>query len=133
MFYEQIEGRPPLHLRLLLPVPTGAEGKKWQLGDEAKCLYKGGHLVKRITQIDPGQHYGFEIVEQALKVGGGMQIAGGAYTLRQFSSGSTEVTLSTRYVSPKRPRWFWKLIEAAVCHGFHRHILTAIGRNLEAR
>lgn len=28
MFYEQIEESPPLHLRLLLPLPIGAEGSK---------------------------------------------------------------------------------------------------------
>ena len=52
MFYEQIAERPPLHLRLLLPLPIGTEGPKSQVGDEARCLYEGGHLLKRVTRID---------------------------------------------------------------------------------
>jgi len=129
MFYEQIDERPPLDLRLLLPVPKGTEGRKSRVGDEARCLYHGGHLVKRVTHIDTGRHYGFEIVEQALDVAGGIRLAGGGYTLREVVGGGTEVTLSTRYASPKRPRWLWKPIDAAVCHRLHRHILGAMRRD----
>lgn len=129
MFYEQIDEPPPLDLRLLLPVPTGTQGRKSQVGDEAKCIYQGGHLVKRVTEVDAGRHYAFEIVEQALEVGGGIRLAGGGYTLREIPGGCTEVTLATRYASPKRPRWLWKPIEAAVCHRLHRHILGAMRRN----
>lgn len=129
MFYEQIEERPPLHLRLLLPVPTGTEGRKSEVGDEARCVYEGGHLIKRVTRIEVGRHYGFEIVEQALEVGRGIKLSGGGYTLREIEAGRTEVTLATRYVSPRRPRWLWQPIEAAVCHTLHRHILGAMRRN----
>ena len=82
LFYEQIEERPPLHLRLLLPRPIRSEGSKAKVGDEARCSYEGGHLLKRITQVDMGRHYGFEIVEQKLAVGGGLTLTGGGYTLR---------------------------------------------------
>lgn len=129
MFYEQIEERPPLALRLLLPVPTRTEGRKSQVGDEAKCIYDCGHLIKRVTEIEVGRRYGFEVVEQALEVGGGIRLAGGAYMLREIDRGRTEVTLATRYVSPRRPRWLWKPIEAAVCHTLHRHILGAMRRD----
>lgn len=129
MFYEQIEVPPPLALRLLLPVPMRTEGRKSRVGDEARCLYSNGHLVKRVTQVEAGRHYGFEIVEQALTIGRGIRLAGGAYTLREVAAGRTEVTLATRYVSPQRPRWLWRPIEAAVCHGLHRHILRAMERN----
>jgi polyketide cyclase/dehydrase/lipid transport protein len=130
MYYEQIEARPPLHLRMLLPVPIRTIGRKTQVGDEAKCLYEGGHLIKRITQIDAGRCYAFEVIEQAMEVGGGMKLSGGVYQLREIPGG-TEVTLSTRYRSPRRPRWLWKPIEAAVCHSFHRHILRAMRREAE--
>jgi hypothetical protein len=129
MFYEQIEERPPLALRLLLPVPTGTQGRKSQVGDEARCLYEGGHLVKRVTRIESGRHYGFEVVEQALEVGGGIRLSSGGYTLREVPGGRTEVTLATRYVSPRRPRWLWQPIEAAVCHRLHRYILGAMRRS----
>ena len=133
MFYEEIAERPPLYLRLLLPVPLRTEGRKSQVGDDARCVYAGGHLLKRVTQIDRGRHYEFEVVEQNLMVGGGMTLLGGGYVLRELPDGRTEVALKTRYVSHKRPRWLWKLIEAAVCHTFHRHILGAMRRNVESR
>ncbi len=133
VFYEQIAERPPLPLRLLLPVPIRTEGGKAQVGDEARCLYEGGHLLKRITRIDRGRHYEFEVVEQNLAVGGGIRLAGGSYTLSGLPDGRTEVALDTRYVSPKRPRWLWKPVEAALCHVFHRHILDAMRRNAESR
>jgi hypothetical protein len=131
MFYEQIAQRPPLYLRLLLPQPIRAEGRNAEVGDEARCLYVGGHLLKRVTQIERARRYEFEVVEQNLALGGGVRLAGGSYTLSEVQGGSTEVALSTRYMSPKRPRWLWKRVEAALCHGFHRHILEAMRRNAE--
>ena len=133
MFYEEIEEPPPLHLRLLLPLPIRTHGSKLAVGDEAKCLYEEGHLLKRVTHIDPCRHYGFEVVEQHLVVGGGLILSGGCYTLRGLSSRATELAVTTRYVSRKRPGWLWKPIEATVCHMFHRYLLSAIRRGVESR
>ncbi len=126
MFYEQIETRPSLLLRLLLPTPIRSLGRTGAVGDEARCLYEGGYLVKRVTQIDPGRSYAFEIAEQALALRGGIRLAGGAYSLRALDGRRVEVTLVTRYASASRPRWLWRPVEEAVCHAFHRHILGAI-------
>ncbi|HLK11071.1 MAG TPA: hypothetical protein VKW76_06800 [Candidatus Binatia bacterium] len=126
VFYEQIDARPSVPLRLLLPVPLGTVGRPSAVGDEARCLYRGGHLVKRVTRIDPGRAYAFEIAEQALVLPGGMRLSGGEYALRALGSRGVEVTLVTRYASVRRPRWLWRPIEAAVCHAFHRHILGAM-------
>jgi hypothetical protein len=131
MFYEQIEGRPPLHLRLLLPLPIRTDGSKSAVGDEAICLYEGGHLLKRVTHVDTLRHYGFEIVEQNLAVRGGLILSGGCYTLRELPGRRTEVAVTTRYVSRKRPGWLWRPIEAIVCHLFHRHLLSAMRRKID--
>jgi hypothetical protein len=130
MFYEEITERPPLHLRLLLPMPVRTEGRKSHVGDEAKCLYEGGHLLKRVTRMDCGRSYEFEVVEQDLVVGGGMRLSSGGYALLALPNGRTEVALTTSYVSTRRPRWLWKRIEAAVCHSFHRRILGAMRRRV---
>jgi hypothetical protein len=132
LFYEQIEERPPLHLRLLLPVPTGTQGRKSKVGDEAKCSYERGHLLKRVTQVDPGRYYGFEVAEQNLDVGRGLTLSGGCYTLRELPGGATEVAVTTRYVSHHRPAWLWTPIESTVCHMFHRHLLSVMRRKSEA-
>ena len=132
MFYEQIEERPPLLLRLLLPVPIATEKVKLNVGEVVRCSYQGGHLLKRITEIDPQRYYGFDVVEQSLAIGGGLTLSGGCYTLRELPGGGTEVAVTTRYLSGRRPGWFWKPIEAAVCHLFHRHLLAAMRRKVES-
>lgn len=131
MYYEQIEEVPPVHLRLLLPLPIRTEGSKSAVGDEAKCLYEGGYLRKRVTQVDPCRHYGFEVVEQNLALGAGLQLSGGCYTLLELPGGRTKVAVTTRYVSRRRPGWLWEPIEAIVCHLFHRHLLSAMRRKIE--
>lgn len=133
MFYEEIGARPPFYLRLLLPVPIRTEGKTAEVGNEAKCLYEGGHLLKRTTHIQPGQLYEFEVAEQNLSIGGGMRLSGGRYTLRELSDGRTEVSVETRYVSSKRPRWLWRPLEAMVCHWFHRYLLASMRRKVVSR
>ena len=133
IFYEQIDEPPPLLLRLLLPVPLRTEGSKSVVGDQATCVYEGGHLLKRVTRIDPCRHYGFEVAEQNLALGGGLVLSGGSYTLRELAAGRTEVAVTTRYLSRRRPGWLWRPIEATVCHVFHRHLLRAMRRKVEGR
>lgn len=133
MFYEQIGEPPPLLLRLLLPLPIGTDGAKSAVGDEAMCLYTGGHLRKRVTRIEPCRHYGFDVVDQQLAVGGGLLLTGGCYVLRELTSRRTEVAVTTRYVSHKRAARLWRPIEAFVCHIFHRHLLAAMRREIESR
>jgi hypothetical protein len=130
MFYEQVDAAPPLILRLLLPVPIRTEGRKSCVGDEVRCIYRSGHLVKRITDVDPNRRYAFQVTEQSLDVGGGLRLLGGEYALQSLAPDRTLVTAVTRYQSPKSPRWFWRPIEAAVCHAFHRHILRAMRRGV---
>jgi hypothetical protein len=132
MFYEELPRRPPLLLRLILPAPTRAEGRKSAVGDQTRCLYEGGHLVKRITSIDRLRHSRFEIAEQRLRIAGGVRLEGGGYSLSELPDGSTRVELETRYISPWFPRWLCRPIEAAVCHAFHRHLLGAMRRAVES-
>jgi hypothetical protein len=131
LFYEQIDEPPPWYLRLLLPRPLGTEGAKSAVGDEAKCQYESGHLVKRVTQITPYRHYGFEVIEQRLAVLGGIILSGGCYALREVPDRGTEVAVSTRYVSRGRPHWLRRPVEATICHMFHRHLLRAMRRGIE--
>ncbi len=133
LFYEEIGGRPPTHLRLLLPVPIRTEGKVSEVGGEAMCLYEGGHLLKRVTRIERGHFYEFEVAEQSLSVGGGMRLSGGRYTFRELADGLTEVAVETRYTSTKWPRLFWRPLERMVCHWFHRYLLGAMRREIESQ
>jgi hypothetical protein len=126
MFYEQIEHEPPWLLRLLLPIPVRSEGQKEVVGDVATCVYAQGHLLKCVTQIKPLELYEFKVVEQQLVFGGGLRLLGGSYVLRFVSAERTEVSVTTRYISVKQPRWLWRPIEAVVCHAFHRYLLSAI-------
>ncbi len=131
LFYEQLESAPPLLLRLLLPVPLGTTGTKEAVGDEARCLYRSGHLVKRVTGIEEGRRYQFAVVEQRLAIGGGVRLHGGSYALSPRGDGGTDLRALTRYTTARAPRWLWRRIEAAVCHAFHRHLLRAIARSAE--
>ncbi len=132
MFYEQIARRPPLHLRLLLPVPMRTEGRQSAVGDVTRCVYREGHLLKRVTEIVPWRLCRFEVLEQVLPIAGEVRLASGSYTLRELADRSTRVELETRYVSSQYPRWLWGPMEIAVCHAFHRHILGAMRRAVES-
>lgn len=132
VLYEGIGRRPPLHLRLLLPVPIGTDGRISEVGSEAMCFYEGGHFRKRITRIEHGNTFEFEVIEQTLFFGGGLRLSGGRYTLREVRDGETEVSVETCYRNTKSPRWFWQPLERMVCHSFHRHLLGSIQRKLES-
>lgn len=126
LFYEQIDRPPPLLLRLLLPRPLGTEGSKAAVGDQSTCLYESGHLLKRVTEIDPMRLYAFSVVEQQLTLGRGIVLNGGAYSLRTLQDAGTELRVTTHYSSRTRPRWLMQPIEIFVCHMFHRFLLRSI-------
>ena len=129
MFYEEIAEDRPFLLRRFLPTPIGSQGCKSTIGAEVKCQYVGGHLVKRVTHIIPEHSYAFEIVQQNLALRG-IRLLGGDYTLRVQSEDCTRVALATHYASLNCPRWVFGHLEAAVCHSFHRYILSAMRSNL---
>ncbi|HET9856731.1 MAG TPA: hypothetical protein VFP99_02755 [Chthoniobacterales bacterium] len=130
MFYEEVEESLLLVLRAFLPIPIGSQGCKSQVGNEIKCRYISGHLLKRVTQIVHGCTYSFEVIEQSLALRRGIKLLGGDYTLRKLSEDRTRVALTTRYQTPSRSLWFHRWFETAVCHSFHRHILGAIQTNV---
>jgi hypothetical protein len=129
MFYEEIAEDRPFLLRRLLPTPIGTQGCKPEVGSDVKCRYVGGHLLKRVTRIVRRQNYAFDVVEQNLALGG-IRLLGGDYTLRVLSKERTRVALATHYATPNCPRWLFGRLEAAVCHSFHRYILSAMRSNL---
>ena len=77
MFYEQIGERAAA-----APAPaTAAADRNARVRSprsvtKRTCLYERGHLLKRVTHIEPCRHYGFEVVEQHLAVGGGFDPLG---------------------------------------------------------
>lgn len=126
MFFEEVTRRPPRLLRFALPTPLRAEGPRSQVGDETRCVYEEGHLVKRITRVDERRHYAFVVVHQELQIAGGIRLAGGSYTLTELPGETTRLEIETSYRGALHPRALWKPLEAAVCHAFHRHLLGAI-------
>ena len=131
LFYEEVSAVPPFFLRWLLPVPLGTAGSKSIVGSEVKCCYAGGHLLKRVSAIVEMRHFAFDVIEQNLALCG-LRLLGGEYNLIAVASARTRVTLSTRYASPYRPDWVCARLEAAVCHCFHGHLLSAMRQNLGA-
>jgi hypothetical protein len=129
MFYEEVTKTRPFILRRFLPTPIGTEGCKSEVGGEVKCRYVDGHLVKRVTHVVRGHNYAFEIIEQNLALGG-IKLLGGEYIFSRLSEDRTRVALATRYASPNYPRWLFGRLEAAICHSFHRYILSALQSNL---
>lgn len=128
LYYEQIAGPLPVSLRLFLPSPIRTDGSRGSVGDETRCRYREGSLLKRVTRVVFPRYWRFEIVEQDLPIAGGIRLKGGSYTLRELPDRSTRVELETRYISPRRPRWVFAPFETAICHAFHRHILEAMRR-----
>jgi Polyketide cyclase / dehydrase and lipid transport len=122
MFYEEVPGRPPLLLRVLLPWPVRTEGEKTRAGTTVRCIYRGGVVVKRITAVEPPHRMQFEVIEQRLGIEGCISVLGGRYEIRRRGGGA-EVVLTTNYRSFLRPRSLWRPVEKFLAGRLHRHIL----------
>ena len=132
IFFEEVRRRPPLWLGLLLPRPLRTDGPRTRPGDETRCLYRNGRLVKRVTRAVSPSSLEFEVVLQDLPIRPGVRLVGGRYALAANGDGSTRIEIETRYEGGGRPRRLWRPIEAAVAHAFHRHLIGAIDDELES-
>ena len=124
-FYEEIPNRPGPFLSALLPLPVRSEGEKTTLGASIRCVYQGGHLVKRITVSVPPQVLRFDVLEQNLGIENSVSMGEGSYEIRPRVGGS-EVLLTTHYIGHLRPRFFFRPVERTLAHHVHRHILEGM-------
>lgn len=129
LFYEEVPRRPLWFLRIFLPRPIRTDGDKTRLGAIVRCTYDGGHLLKRITAIEPARLVRFDVLEQRLGVEDCVSMSQGSYEIHATGDGS-EVLLTTRYRSRLRPRWLWRPLERYLAHRLHRHILDGMGAML---
>ncbi|MCC7383397.1 MAG: hypothetical protein IT384_16285 [Deltaproteobacteria bacterium] len=125
MFYEDVPTRPFWFLRAFLPSPVRSEGEKTRVGASIRCTYDDGHLIKRMTEVEPARGVRFDVIEQNLGLEGCITMQGGSYEIRAQGGGS-EVVLTTRYFGHLRPRFFWRLFERYLAHRVHRHILDGM-------
>jgi hypothetical protein len=131
MFYEDVPRRPRPLLRLFLPLPLRSQGDKRSPGSFVRCSYERGHLIKRITNVEPARLLSFEVVEQGLGVERYGRAHWGSYELEPCGGG-TRLTLTTAYSGLMRPRWLWRPLERYLCHRMHDHILLGMRERLAA-
>jgi hypothetical protein len=129
LFYEELEYAPPPLLRMLLPRPLRAEGRK-EPGHLVRCTYQEGHILKLITSVIEERLIAFEVVEQRLGILGGIVLLGGSHAVEPLTERVTRVTVTTHYSRPRR-RLLEPLVaavESNVVHAFHRHLIEGIRR-----
>jgi hypothetical protein len=124
-FYEEVRGRPPFPLNLLMPKAVRTEGKKDAVGNRVRCIYQGGELIKRITVVDFPQTIEFDVIDQHLGIEGCAVALNGSYRLHPDGE-ATDLYATTRYASHLYPRWLWRPIEKMVMHQLHGRVLKGM-------
>jgi hypothetical protein len=125
LFYEEVPGRPPFLLRVLLPRPVRTEGDKTSVGATVQCTYHRGGLAKLITAVSPPRLVRFAVIEQRLGIEGCVIALSGSYEIRRRGRGA-EIVLTTTYRAYLRPRWLWRRLEKLLVGQLHRHILDGM-------
>jgi hypothetical protein len=131
LFYEEVTHEPPLLLRWTLPIPVRSEGRKSEVGDVVRCVYRPGFLIKRITEIERGRLTRFEVLKQDLRFQSSVTLGEGSYEIVPEGPGRCRVVLTTAYSGHLRPRFLWKPIESRLAHLLHRHVLRGMRRRAE--
>lgn len=121
-FYEDVDGPRPLALRMGLPRPLRTVGVPRRVGAKTQCIYEGGYLVKRTTELVPERRLAFEVLEQVNVEDRSIRLRDGAFDLVPLTGETTEVTMTTRYVPLLAPRWYWRPLEAWVVHSLHEYV-----------
>ncbi|HUY82496.1 MAG TPA: hypothetical protein VMU92_12300 [Acidobacteriaceae bacterium] len=125
--YEEVTGRRPLLLRLVMPCPVRTEGEKRRVGELVRCVYDGGELRKRILALEPPYRMVFDVLEQRLGIESCVIAQAGSYEIDRVPGGS-DVILTTQYRAFLHPRWLWRPPEKMVAKRLHLYILRAMQR-----
>jgi hypothetical protein len=125
-FYEELNHKAPFLLRLLLPRPQGTVTSAKLVGEKTTLPYVGGHYSKQVTKLEPPHRYEFDVIDQQLSSDRGVLLLSGAFTLRELSATQTDLSITTRYASGIRPRWFAAPVERYLCRRLQRHLLDTI-------
>ena len=131
MFFEDVPRGSWSIFRLLLPRPLRSEGDKTTVGSLVRCVYERGHLIKRITAVEPEHRLGFEVVEQQLGIESAFRAWEGSYDLSEDADG-TELSLTTLYTGTLWPRSWWRPIERYFGHRFHHYVLRGMREALDS-
>jgi hypothetical protein len=125
-FYEELDHKPPFLLRLLLPRPQRTVTSPKTVGEQTTLPYDSGHYSKQVTKLEAPHRYEFDVTEQRMRSDRGVLLLSGAYTLRELSATQTDLSITTRYASGIRPRWFAEPVERLLCRRLQRHLLDAV-------
>lgn len=126
MFYEQVPTEPPLLLKLGLPRVVKVMGSPDKVGQLTVCVYTKGRLVKRTTQVIPGERLAFDVIEQHNIESRSIRLIDGSFAFKAVTPETTEVTLTTTYQPLLRPRWMWRAIEHEAVHDLHEHVMNGM-------
>jgi hypothetical protein len=132
IFYEEVPGHAPLPLRWFMPAPVRTVGAKSAIGAKVRCVYKSGHLVKRISVLDSPHLLRFDVLEQHLGIEGCAVAKGGSYEIYHRGDES-DIVLTTRYRAFLHPRWLWRPLEKLVAHQLHKHVLNGMRAGVDQR
>ena len=131
VFYEEVGAAAPRLTSIVLPFPVGAEGIVNAVGDTKRCLYRGGYLVKRITDYRPGARFAFDVTEQVGVEDRSVVLIDGSFEFEEVEPGRTLVTLTTRYRPLLQARSAWRPFEFAVVHALHDHVLDWMAQRVQ--
>jgi len=124
-FYEEVRGTAPFPLNMFMPRAVRTEGKKDLAGNEVRCVYESGELMKRITLVDAPHTIEFDVIDQQLGIEGCAVARCGSYRLLAEGDG-TELVATTHYASHLNPRWIWRPIERMIMHQLHGRVLKGM-------
>lgn len=125
-FYEQLENDKPLLFRLGAPEPIGTQGNLDRPGDIQTCVYRKGHVRKRLRQSDFGRAIVFDVIEQHIGFERSVRLRSGSFEFESLGPESTRLTLQTEYDALLRPRWSWSVAERHILRTLHEYILDGI-------
>ncbi|HYZ92128.1 MAG TPA: hypothetical protein VFA34_07020, partial [Actinomycetota bacterium] len=128
LFYEDSPQPAPKILSIALPRPIKTFGVGRRVGDRVRCLYDTGYIDKEITAIKVGRLYSFKVIDQVRVEDHAVRLVDGSFEFRSTGEGTSEVTLTTRYVPKLSARFAWRPFERAVVRALHGHVLDSMLR-----
>lgn len=131
-FYEHVQKKPSMLLKLSLPIPKEVAGKYSKVGDVCRCKYSdGGYLTKRITQIVNNNRIEFEIIEQSIRYQNMVKLLGGSIEVIEIDNNQSQINMVTNYENHFAPKFISKFFINIVIKSMHQFVIQDMQAELQ--